>query len=229
MNSPDTSAREQRILDGAAAHILHYGYAKTTMSDIAEEAGVTRAIVYLHFDSKERLFDALLFREIRRYFDAWLAAFESDTGAGAVDGVFRAALVAVRQSPLLAAMLRQDRQVFSGYLRQPGSILAPIQSPQTWPALLAALQAAGAVRPDLRPDVAGCILNALAAGIISQQTAPDTGPTPTWEEVLDTVGDLLDRALAPDGGGDQAAGKAIILRLSREAQASFNQNWSEHD
>src|SRR6266508_3649989 len=38
----DTNERQQQILDAAAAVIIRLGYDKTTMSDIAEEAGAIR-------------------------------------------------------------------------------------------------------------------------------------------------------------------------------------------
>jgi AcrR family transcriptional regulator len=44
-NSDENAAREQQILDAASDLFIRYGYDKTTMQDIAEHAGVTRAIV----------------------------------------------------------------------------------------------------------------------------------------------------------------------------------------
>lgn len=44
--------------------IIRLGYDKTTMSDIAEEAGASRRTVYLYFKGKEELFEALLYRRI---------------------------------------------------------------------------------------------------------------------------------------------------------------------
>ena len=44
--------REQ-ILDATERLLGRLGYQKTTMDDIAQEAGVARRSIYLHFDSKE--------------------------------------------------------------------------------------------------------------------------------------------------------------------------------
>ena len=55
--------REQRILSAAAERIAHYGYDKTTIEEIARDAGISKGAVYLHFRSKEQLFEALLLRE----------------------------------------------------------------------------------------------------------------------------------------------------------------------
>jgi AcrR family transcriptional regulator len=52
MGAPD---RRQAILAAAARLFEHYGYAKTTMADVAREADVGVGTVYLEFDSKEAI------------------------------------------------------------------------------------------------------------------------------------------------------------------------------
>ena len=42
MAKSDNKEREQRILDAAAELFVHYGYDKTTVSDIARQAGVSK-------------------------------------------------------------------------------------------------------------------------------------------------------------------------------------------
>jgi AcrR family transcriptional regulator len=50
--------RTGHILDSALTVFSQYGYAKTTMQDIARAAGMSRAALYLRFASKEDLFRA---------------------------------------------------------------------------------------------------------------------------------------------------------------------------
>jgi len=52
--------RRESILRGAARAFARTGYAATSMEDVATEAGITRLIVYRHFDSKEELYRAVL-------------------------------------------------------------------------------------------------------------------------------------------------------------------------
>lgn len=52
------SPKTQQILDSSLAVFCRYGFAKTTMSDLAEAAGVSRATLYLHFSNKEAVFRA---------------------------------------------------------------------------------------------------------------------------------------------------------------------------
>src|SRR6266566_2207368 len=56
-------ARAQRILDAASTLILRYGYHKTTIDDIARQAGVGKGTLYLHWNTREALFAALILRE----------------------------------------------------------------------------------------------------------------------------------------------------------------------
>jgi AcrR family transcriptional regulator len=53
------SARE-RILHAAARLYAVHGYAGTSMRRIALEAGVTKPLIFYHFETKERLFSSLL-------------------------------------------------------------------------------------------------------------------------------------------------------------------------
>ncbi len=48
------------ILDAAAAEIARYGYDRANINTIAERAGIGRGTIYLHFDSKDEILDALL-------------------------------------------------------------------------------------------------------------------------------------------------------------------------
>jgi AcrR family transcriptional regulator len=56
------SDRFERILTEATRLFSENGYAGTRMSDIASAIGVTKPIVYRHFESKQALFEALVRR-----------------------------------------------------------------------------------------------------------------------------------------------------------------------
>jgi AcrR family transcriptional regulator len=62
MNAPrlTADARRQQIIDVAIAEFGRSGYFSTSMNDIAEAAGVTKPVLYQHFDSKAELYRALL-------------------------------------------------------------------------------------------------------------------------------------------------------------------------
>ncbi len=51
--------RRARILDAALARFSRYGFRRTSMEDIAGEAGISRAALYLEFENKEEIFRSL--------------------------------------------------------------------------------------------------------------------------------------------------------------------------
>jgi AcrR family transcriptional regulator len=53
-------ARRRQLFEVALALFAEHGYAATTMDDIAESAGVTKPLVYQHFESKRALYLELM-------------------------------------------------------------------------------------------------------------------------------------------------------------------------
>jgi AcrR family transcriptional regulator len=51
--------KRQRILDSAMAVVLRYGFQRTTMDDVAKEAGISRPALYLLFKNKTEIYRAL--------------------------------------------------------------------------------------------------------------------------------------------------------------------------
>jgi AcrR family transcriptional regulator len=52
-------ARPPEILDAALAVFAQKGFAATRLDDVAAKAGITKGTIYLYFDSKQALFEAL--------------------------------------------------------------------------------------------------------------------------------------------------------------------------
>ena len=59
------AAREEQIINVAAAHFARRGVVGASMLDIAKEAGITRALLYHYFPGKESLAAAVTRREAR--------------------------------------------------------------------------------------------------------------------------------------------------------------------
>jgi AcrR family transcriptional regulator len=56
------AARREQILTAATEAFARSGFAATSLDDVAAEAGVTRMVVYTHFESKTALYQAALDR-----------------------------------------------------------------------------------------------------------------------------------------------------------------------
>lgn len=56
----DLSEKQQRIIDAALSKFSAYGFARTSMADIASAAGMSRPALYQHYANKEEIFRAML-------------------------------------------------------------------------------------------------------------------------------------------------------------------------
>src|SRR5512140_1621330 len=73
--SPMTEAQRRAIILAAADRLLrHYGPQKTTVADVAREAGVGVGTVYLEFPSKDAIVEELSRARHRAVLDAMRAA-----------------------------------------------------------------------------------------------------------------------------------------------------------
>lgn len=87
---PATARREQ-ILDVALVVLGRAGYHGASMNDIADAAGVTKPVLYQHFDSKRELFHALLDEVGNRLLGAIAAATaDAPDGKSQTEQGFRA-------------------------------------------------------------------------------------------------------------------------------------------
>ena len=60
--TPNPNPKAETILDAAERLFVRHGYRKSSMDDVAREAGIAKGTVYLHYAGKEALFRALLER-----------------------------------------------------------------------------------------------------------------------------------------------------------------------
>ncbi len=220
----DNDQRQQQILDAAAAVIIRLGYDKTTMSDIAEEAGASRRTIYLYFKGKEELFEELLYREYMQYAQTWLEQIEADPRGGTVGGFYRATFHAVNSRPLIAAMLRRDRRVMGNYLRNRDNLFSQMLSQVNTLAFFQAMQAAGAIRQDIDAAVIEHIVEMLSWGQLTIGDFKPADQSPPYEAVMEALADMMDRALRPAGrasgqGARSEAGKAITRQITAAARA----------
>src|SRR5438552_1780106 len=82
------------LLAGAASACAERGFAGTSMEEIAAASGITKLIVYRHFDSKEQLYRAVLSQVQER-----LAEELRGQLADGPEGIARSMLAVAREYP----------------------------------------------------------------------------------------------------------------------------------
>lgn len=217
----DENEREQMILDAAASLIIRHGYNKVTMSDVARAVGLHRGLIYLHFKSKEALLEALITREMKNYGEIWLEHIESDPKGGTVASTYRSVLYALKRTPFLAAITIRNEGTFGTYLRKPGNIFEGLPTTSMTHGFLQAMQDAGVVRQGVNIAAMASILDTLSYSLLEHQSVGTRESTPSSEEVMETIAEMVDRTLTPEDGGNLEAGKAVLRRLADDARRAL--------
>ncbi|MEM7112845.1 MAG: TetR/AcrR family transcriptional regulator [Chloroflexota bacterium] len=223
MTKSDNEARKQRILDAAADLFVHYGYDKTAVSDIARNAGVSKGAIYLHFSSKDELFEGLIIRETMIYQARWLALIEADPKGGTIGGMYKNILKALNSSAFMAAMFKQDSRVLGSYVRKPNNFFRR-ENHGTRHAFVKMMQDAGAIRHDVDAKVTAHIMDMLAYGLVSMEEIKPAAEIPPVDDIIAGIAEMMDKAFTPADGGDSNAGKKVVQQISAAAKASIMRN-----
>ncbi len=210
----DKSANDERairILEAAADLISHYGYDKTTVSDIAQAAGVSKGAIYLHWRSKEDLFEALYAYEAQRYVDDWAEIFEKEVGDWSFVRMFQVTFALLQQHPFMLAMMTRDQRVLGNFLRRRPDLMQ--QKGTNNAELYRQFQQVGAARDDIEPEVIAFLLNAFSYGLLNAHEFAAPEDIPSFEAITDGMGKVLDRGLEPEGGGNRQAAREIVSKM----------------
>jgi len=173
--------RREQILAAATRAFARGGFAATGLDDIAAEAGITRVILYRHFDSKTDLYQAVLDR-----FCSVLSTHVAEPVGGftdaSIDGLLRAAAAEPAgfrllfqhsaREPEFKAQAEQFRRDITQAAYLQLSAMLPDQAWARWAAQLAPAAAIEAViawldagQPD--PDFAADRVRHVIAGVIT--------------------------------------------------------------
>ncbi|EFH82233.1 TetR/AcrR family transcriptional regulator [Ktedonobacter racemifer] len=123
--------RAERILDAAGELLLRWGYKRLTIDDIARQAEVGSGTIYLHWKTREALFETLMLRECIAIWRELQQRMLADPEEALLHRMMRAMLLIVMSRPLARAFFVGDRDLLgkmaqSEVSRQMGKI-APSQ------------------------------------------------------------------------------------------------------
>lgn len=203
--------RKQAILQAAARLIAHYGFDKTTMEEIAREAGVSKGALYLVWSGKDELFAALITHEMKRLLLDFQRRVESDPQGGLIANLYRHALFALNDNPLMRALYTRDSRVLGDFVKRQED------GRYTGRALLSAefvrqMQAAGLLRADLPPETINYLFSVIAVGFIHVGAVLPPEMQPPLDQVGAALQDVIGRGFA-GAGDDSDAGKRAAAKL----------------
>jgi AcrR family transcriptional regulator len=155
-------ARGTQILAAAADLLLRYGYGRITMEDVARQAGVGTGTLYLHWKTKEALFETVLLREVVLIWSELGRQLEADPANALLHRFLSQLLRAIKERPLAQALFTRDSTLL-GKLAERSAVLQPLELPKS-AELIALLRDLGLVRNDVALDVQAYAFSAIWVG-----------------------------------------------------------------
>lgn len=218
--SPRRGDRRTRLLEAAARLFARWGFDKTSVGEIAREAGVSKGGVYLEFSTKEALFQAVLHRELGRYMEEWLRRFEADPGPPTFARMIQHSLAAIHAKPMIRAVMTRDNRFFGSFLRHDQDLISLGIAVRT--ELFRQLQEAGAMRGDIPPGVLAHLMGAIGYGLLAGDDVIPGDCRASFDDLMRALALLLDRGLAPRGRRPSRAARAILIAATAKAREAIN-------
>lgn len=119
MPEQPSDSRADRILDAAGELLLRFGFRKVTIEDVAKQARIGKGTIYLHWRTKDLLFQALLARESLEMTDEVLAELRRDPAEIRPHRLMRTMFLATERRPLMKALLTGDMEMLGDLADSP--------------------------------------------------------------------------------------------------------------
>jgi AcrR family transcriptional regulator len=203
--SLDSLETREKILATATRLFAQHGYESTSLSQVARVAKVSKALIFWHFDSKEKLYHSALRRTLEPYF----IDVDDIEGLGEREQIERLIdlfydfvhenVYSVRF--FLSLMLRVESQPDEGLSRVNelyrifrSSVASVIESGRS----------RGTFRADVNATREAALIMATLGGILLQQFMTDDAPPSAKDLVEDLKRTLVQRLAIPPVGGPAA-------------------------
>lgn len=188
--------RSNRILDAAYLLTLRWGYKKTTLDDIARQAGVAKSTIYQHWKTKEALLLALLKREKLREGQKFVECLATDPEGATLHGMIKYGILISHHNPFLKAIWQQDTDVLGDLISSEITKRDLELQRKSFQEYLQPQRASGLVRSDLSVEESTYILFAVTTGfMLVDQFLPEGYNQLSLEDKARLAADIIQRTL----------------------------------
>ena len=223
----DRVARADRILDTARDLLLRWGYRRVTIDEVARRAGVGKGTIYLHWRSREELFQAVSAREAAAVTDAVIGALQHDPAEVALHRYLRRLFVEAMNRRVLRALYTRDADTLDTFLTAADHRRLEETKLGVNREYLGVLAAEGLLRPDVRLNDLDYTLPTIVFGFFAAEPFLSPAIQLSLRDKADQLADTIRRAFEPaePAGRDRlkrAAAKAIPIfaRLASDYRTS---------
>jgi AcrR family transcriptional regulator len=208
----DRQARAARILDVTAELLLRYGYRRVTIDDIARHADIGKGTVYLHWKTRDDLFNAVFEREVLQALEELLGALRQDAGAWRLHRLARSWFLAIMRRPLLRALFLADAELL-GKLARPASGARENRHRLVSHAYVQLLAEHGLLRDDLDVDAVAHAFLATLEGFIQAEATAGQRQGSGIEDRSDLLARTVQRAFETERSLSPAAEQTIAAQV----------------
>jgi TetR/AcrR family acrAB operon transcriptional repressor len=191
--------RPTRILEAAGRLTIRFGFDKTTMDDVAKEAGVSKGAIYLVWQGKEELIDALIEFEMKKLMLDLRSRIIADENCDSIAALYRQTLLAIQQNSLISALYTRDGKILGDFVHR--------QNPERYTRRLlmskesvSVMQSAGLLRDDLPADVITYLFSLMALGFLSINSVIPLENAPPIDSTVGAIAAMVDSGLTKPGG-----------------------------
>ncbi|MEO7911245.1 MAG: helix-turn-helix domain-containing protein [Roseiflexaceae bacterium] len=188
--------RPTRILDAAVTLLLRWGYGRVTMDDIGLEAGVGTGTLYLHWKTKESLFESVLLRELHTLLDELAQQLRNAPSDVLLHRCLPMLLRAIKERPLAHALFIRDVALL-GKLTQ-GPLIQQSQQLFGADTFLTTLRQLGLLRADVDSAVQAHAFSAIWTGFVLVDTVVRPADQAHLVMQLEALAETIRRTFEPD-------------------------------
>lgn len=111
-----SDATTEAILDATRASVLDFGIRRTTLTDVARRAGVSRMTVYRRYPDVDAVLRDLMTREFRAAMEGIAADLSGADGRARVKNHIMASVDGFRSSPLMVKIIEAEPELLLPYV-----------------------------------------------------------------------------------------------------------------
>lgn len=187
-------APRERIVEAAEQQFRRFGYRRTTVDDITRQAGTGKGSLYLHFESKESVYLAVIEASVERFVERATAALRSQgTVPSRLAALVEATAEHYSRDELLRASLLGESRLVDG---RPAALAANIQRSRISALLVEILQEGrrdGTVRADIDAETTAAVLFEMGWGVVRAGLEEASGVP--LVSALATLNDIVGRGI----------------------------------
>ncbi len=188
--------RGERILDAAADLLIRWGYKRVTIDDIARQAGIGTGTIYLHWKTRDALFETLMLREGVAIWREMLELIRADPMEIVLSRMVRSELLIVMKRPLARAMFMGDSELL-GKLEQ-GEVMQQLRQRAPTREFLLMMRNAGLLRSDMSLSLQLYAISASATGFFLIDSFLEDGEQLSLEEKAEALAQTVHFAFEPE-------------------------------